>query len=97
MQIEIGQRRESLDRLGRQIAVGHRVSDGDDALAGILEAPATARVVWDLPTPVRTAVTATVGTVALSIVASGPRSTKLAPAAITIEALCITYSCLTSE
>ena len=30
-------RRESLDRLRREIAVGHRVADGDDALAGILE------------------------------------------------------------
>ena len=42
------------------------------------------RVVWLLPAPVRTAHTATTGTFAGSIVASGPSSTKLAPAARTL-------------
>ena len=59
--------------------------------------PAMARVVWLLPTPVRTAQTATMGMHALSIVASGPSSTKFAPAASTWLALCMTYSCETSE
>jgi hypothetical protein len=59
-------------------------------LPASFRAAAIARVVCDLPTPVRTAVTATVGTVGCSIVASGPSSEKLAPAAITVDALCIT-------
>lgn len=54
-------------------------------------------VVWLLPQPVRTAQTATTGTEAVSIVASGPSSVKLAPAAMTSLALCITYSYDTSE
>ena len=58
---------------------------------------ATARVVCDFPTPVRTAVTATVGMAGFSIVASGPSSRKFAPAASASLALCITYSCETSE
>jgi hypothetical protein len=58
---------------------------------------AIARVVWLLPEPVRTAQTATTGTVAVSIVSRGPSSWKFAPAASTSLALCITYSWLTSE
>ena len=66
-------------------------------LPSSFSAPAIARVVWLLPTPVRTAVTATTGTSASSIVASGPSRRKFAPAAITSEPLLITYSCRTSE
>ena len=58
---------------------------------------ATRRVVWLFPEPVRTAQTATVGTSALSVVSFGPSSVKLAPAARTSLALCITYSWETSE
>ena len=46
---------------------------------------------------VRTAVTATVGIFGSSIVASGPSSTKFAPAASASLARCITYSWDTSE
>ena len=55
------------------------------------------RLVWLLPQPVRTAVTATTGFVASSIVERGPRSRKSAPAASAIDALCITSSCARSE
>ena len=58
---------------------------------------AIARVVWLLPEPVRTAQTATTGTVAFSIVSFGPSSSKFAPAASTSLAMCITYWWLTSE
>jgi hypothetical protein len=46
----------------------------------------TARVVWLLPEPVRTAQMATTGTVASSIVSSGPRRTNDAPAAMAVAA-----------
>ena len=75
--------REPLHALRGEVTVGHRVPHRDDGLARPFSAPATALVVWLLPTPVRTAVTATVGIVARSIVASGPRSTKFASAAST--------------
>ena len=57
----------------------------------------TLRLVWLLPQPVRVAQTATTGFDEWSIVASGPISRKSAPAASTIDALCITVSCLRSE
>ena len=50
----------------------------------------TLRLVWLLPQPVRTAQTATTGFVLSSIVAFGPSSVKSAPAASTIDALCMT-------
>jgi hypothetical protein len=55
------------------------------------------RLVGLLPEPVRTAVTATTGFDASSIVAFGPSSMKSAPAARARDALCITSSCLRSE
>ena len=58
---------------------------------------ATLRVVWLLPAPVRTAQTATTGTVASSIVSFGPSSSKFAPVASTRLAMCMTYSWLMSE
>ena len=57
---------------------------------------ATRRAVWLLPAPVRTAQTATTGTLARSIVDRGPISRKSAPADSTSEALCITTSWETS-
>ncbi len=57
----------------------------------------TLRLVCDLPQPVRVAQTATTGFAECSMVASGPSSRKSAPAASTIDALCITVSCLRSE
>jgi hypothetical protein len=56
----------------------------------------TRRVVWLLPLPVRTAHTDTTGTFDLSMVLRDPRSLKSAPAASTIEALCISVSWDTS-
>ena len=58
--------------------------------------PVTRRVVWDLPAPVRTAPMLTTGTRATSVVAPGPSSTKLAPAAMAMEPTCMTCSCETS-
>ena len=57
----------------------------------------TSRLVWLLPQPVRTAHTATTGLVLASIVERLPMSVKSAPAAIAIDARCITSSCDTSE
>ena len=54
------------------------------------------RAVCDLPQPVRTADTAITGTLARSIVRSGPSSVKSAPAARAREATCITCACGTS-
>ena len=61
-----------------------------------LSAAATARVVCDLPHPVRTAQMATTGFDDGIMVASGPWSLKSAPAASAREARCITVSWLTS-
>ena len=47
----------------------------------------TRRVVWLLPQPVRTAHTETTGLLLLIMVSRGPSRMKLAPAAMTSEAL----------
>ncbi len=77
--VEVGVGGEALDLLLDEVAVGHRVADGDDAAALLLEDRATLRLVWLLPEPVRTAQTETTGLRLLIIVSSGPRRTKLAP------------------
>ena len=56
----------------------------------------TARLVWLLPQPVRTAHTDTTGFVDWTMVASGPIRRKSAPLASTRDALCITTSWGTS-
>ena len=56
----------------------------------------TRRVVWLLPQPVRTAPMETTGLDDSTKVLSSPISRKSAPAAMTSEALCITYSWGTS-
>ena len=53
-------------------------------------------VVGDLPDAVRTAQTDTTGLVDLTCVYFVPIKRKSAPAALTMEALCMTYSCGTS-
>ncbi len=58
--------------------------------------PATLRVVWLLPEPVRTAVTATTGFFDGIMVAAVPRRVKSHPRALTRAAMCPTYSWLTS-
>ena len=55
------------------------------------------RVVWDLPTPVRTAVTAMTGLRDRSMVAGTLRSEKRAPHRVTREARSIKKACETSE
>ncbi len=50
----------------------------------------TLRVVWLLPTPVRTAQTATTGLVDLIMVWEAPSRLKVAPQAMTSEALFMT-------
>ena len=55
------------------------------------------RVVWDLPTPVRTAHTDTTGLVLRIIVLRALGSQKSAPDAMHDEPRCITCSCRTSE
>ena len=66
---------------------------GDDALAGFLEELGDTQLLvmpgLTAPEPVRTAQTATTGTVDVNIVSRGPRCTKFAPAASTWLALCI--------
>ncbi len=57
----------------------------------------TVRVVWLLPQPVRTAPIPITGLVLGSMVAAGPARRKSAPAAMTIEALCMTSMWATSE
>ena len=57
----------------------------------------TARLVWLLPQPVRTAVTAITGLTLFSIVDLGPSRVKSAPAASAIDALCMTVSWARSE
>jgi hypothetical protein len=57
----------------------------------------TRRLVWLLPAPVRVAHTATTGLVLCSIDARGPTRRKSAPAAMAIDALCMTSSCAGSE
>ena len=52
-----------------------------------LRISATRRLVWLLPEPVRTAQTETTGLRLLIIVSSGPRRTKLAPAAMDLGGL----------
>jgi hypothetical protein len=73
------------------------VAHDHDALSGVAERCRDLARGLALPEPVRTAQTATVGTFALSVVSFGPRSVKLAPAARTSLALCITYWWETSE
>ena len=53
----------------------------------------TAREVWLLPAPVRTAQTAMTGLVLCSIVCRCPNMQKSAPQAFTSAALCMTTSC----
>ena len=50
------------------------------------------RLVWDLPTPVRTAVTAITGLVEGSMVRGAEQTPKWAPQAMTRLALSMTYS-----
>ena len=57
----------------------------------------TLRVVWLLPQPVRTAQTAMTGFLEGSMVCFQPMSRKSAPAALTMEALCMTSRWLRSE
>ena len=64
-----------IDLLREQIAVGHRVPDGDDLEAAAIRFSMIARDVWLLPAPVRTAPTATTGFELLICVASGPSRT----------------------
>ena len=95
--VEVLHRGEALHLLLHQVAVGHGVPDrrppGGPSRAGCR---ATARVVWLLPAPVRTAQTETTGTFAFSMLAFGPDQPEVGAAASTSEALCITVSCETS-
>ena len=96
--VEVGHRLEALDRLAHEIAVGHRVAhDGDAQARAPQELRERWRVTCDFPMPVRTAQTAITGRREGSIVACGPSSAKSAPAASTIEALCMTSTWATSE
>jgi hypothetical protein len=65
-------------------------------LPALVNRLATYLVVWLLPLPVLTAVTATTLRLEGSIVVLVPISLKSAPQASTIDALCITYWCDTS-
>ena len=96
--VDVGQAREPLHAHRLQVAVGHRVADERDTEAGLDGGCSrSGGSSGSCPHPVRTAQTATTGFVDSIIVARGPSSRKSAPAARTVDALCITSSCERSE
>ena len=83
MLVEVLDLGKSLDLLGLQIAVGHRVADGDDRLFVLPEDIVDVAGGLRLAAAGRTAQIEITGLVDLSMVVLPPMSTKLAPSAVT--------------
>src|SRR2546427_13285170 len=94
--VEVFKRGKALRALPHQITVRHGVTDDCNSPAQGLQDPGHAPRRLGLTCPVRTAPMLTTGTRATSVVAPGPSSTKLAPAAMAMEPTCMTCSWETS-